>query len=628
MLLLCISIVVAENEVTEDDPIVVNTKVKIVEDAGVEALYIAARSKEAFQYLQSDWWDVLPIMRQLEDFPVLDENLLSVEADNLLNWYIDHGWRDAVVSYTSTPYVGKPLFRGPRKYTSVVADFTVHLGTDWTLTSIELSGLQKDQESIEVVQNRTFPIAWDRQVQQDIEQDLRSQLGRLGYANPEVHWQSSIQGTTEILLAGHVEWGEPYTFGDIQIIDETGQPWELIRSNWSGTVYNLDKVDRMKHRIQELPSVASVTVKVVVDEERNLVDILYEATRNRKSSLKGLGGFTTQATTWAFDGGFGWELVSQTSPSLSLRGRHTLGYRTFPKGLDFSHQGWATNNLLESTWSLYPRSGVQLLTSGNALVDLQMGFQESVFSGEVGLRWIPNSIWTIDWTQEWTQHQYDNVQTQEALFHKWFGEGALLTDVHDVDVSIEARRHRSEKSFLQLKVVPWGQINGQTYQRAHLNVETHTVMDRWLWRNRLEVGALRWEDDSVKTLHNRFFLGGGQSLRGWSYNKVHPPGYTGEFFDVNVGGDKAVLMSTEVQYTLVSDWRLLTFVDVGRVWERWDDPMPLSQLQPSTGIGVVIPTMVGDVALTEAVGFYRDSDLLISPRRFVFHCILVRELGE
>ena len=267
MLLLCISIVGAENEVTEALPIVVDTKIEIVEDSGVEALYIAARSKSAFQYIQSDWWDVLPIMRQLEDFPVLDENLLSVEADNLLNWYIDHGWRDAVVSYTSTPYVGKPLFRGPRKSTSVVADFRVHLGTDWTLTSIELSGLQNDQESISVVQKRTFPIAWDRQVQQDIEQDLRSQLGRLGYANPEVHWQSSIQGTTDILLAGHVEWGDPYTFGDIQIIDETGQPWDLIRSNWSGTVYNLDKVDRMKHRIQELPSVSSITVKVVIDEE-------------------------------------------------------------------------------------------------------------------------------------------------------------------------------------------------------------------------------------------------------------------------------------------------------------------------------------------------------------------------
>ena len=102
MLLLCISIVGAENEVTEALPIVVDTKIELVEYSGVEGLHIAERSKGSFQYLRLDWWDVLPIMRQLEDFPVLDEKTLSIEADNLLNWYIDHGWRDAVVSYTST----------------------------------------------------------------------------------------------------------------------------------------------------------------------------------------------------------------------------------------------------------------------------------------------------------------------------------------------------------------------------------------------------------------------------------------------------------------------------------------------------------------------------------------------
>ena len=628
MLLLCISIVGAENEVTEDVPSVGDTKVEIVEYSGVGGLHIAEQSKDSFQYLRLDWWDVLPIMRQLEEFPVLDQDVLSVEADNLLNWYIDHGWRDAVVSYTWTPHISKPLFRGPRKSTSVVAEFRVHLGTDWMLNSIELFGLHHDQDSISVTRKRIFPIAWDRQVQQDIELDLRSQLGRLGYANPTIYWQSSIQGDTEISLAGHVEWGDQYQFGDIQIIDEEGAPWDLLRSNWPGTIYNLDKVERMAHRIQELPSVASVNAKVVIDEEHNIVNIVYEATRNRRSSLKGLGGFTTQATTWAFDGGFGWELVSHTSPSLSLSGRHTLGYRTFPKGLDFSHKGWATNNSLESTWSLYPRSGLQILASGNGLIDLQMGFQESVLSGEVGLRWIPSTLWTLDWTQEWTRHQYDTVQTQEALFHKWFGEGALLTDVQDVDVSMEATRHRPEISFVQLKVVPWGQVNGQTYQRAHLHAEVHTVMDRWLWRNRVQMGVLRWENDSVNTLHNRFFLGGGQSLRGWSYNKVHPPGYSGQFFDVNVGGDKSLFLSTELQYTLVSGWRLLTFVDLGRVWERWDDPMPLYELQPSTGVGVIIPTMVGDVVLTEAVALYRESELLIEPNRFVFHCILVRKLGE
>jgi hypothetical protein len=628
MLFLCISIVGAEDEVTEALPIVVDTKIEIVEYSGVERLHIAERSKGSFQYLRLDWWDVLPIMRQLEDFPVLDEKTLSIEADNLLNWYIDHGWIDAVVGYTWTPYNSKPLFRGPRRTTPMVAQFTVHLGTDWTLTSIELSGLHQEEEAISVIGNRAVPISWDRQVQKDIEMELRSQLGNLGYANPLIYWQSKVKGQTEIGLEGHVEWGQRYRFGQIQILDEDGEPWDLIRIDWHGSTYDLEKIERMHHRIQELPSVASVDMDTVLDEPNGRVDVVYRATRNRKGSIEGLGGFTTQATIWAFDGGFGWRLVNHTLPSVSISGAHTLGYRAFPKAFDFSHKGWATNNSLESTWSVYPRSGLQLFAGGNWLMDLQMGFQESVLSGEVGLRWQPSPFWTIDWTQEWTGHQYSSVQTQDALFQKWFYEYGLLTYVKDVDVSMEATWHRPDISFVQLTVVPWGELNGQLYQRAHMAAEVRTSTDRWLWRNRAQGGVLRWENDSVNTLHNRFFLGGGQSLRGWSYNKVHPPKYSGQLFDVNVGGDKSIFLSTEVQYRLVSEFRLLTFFDVGRVWERWDDPMPLYEWQPSTGIGVIIPTMVGDVALTEAVALHRNSELIRSPNRFVFHCILVREMGE
>ena len=89
-----------------------------------------------------------------------------------------------------------------------------------------------------------------------------------------------------------------------------------------------------------------------------------------------------------------------------------------------------------------------------------------------------------------------------------------------------------------------------------------------------------------------------------------------------------MFVSTELQYTLVSDYRVLTFLDVGRVWAKWDDPMPWYEWYPSTGVGVIIPTMLGDVAFTGAVGIHRDAELLHNPNRLVFHSILIRELGE
>ena len=97
---------------------------------------------------------------------------------------------------------------------------------------------------------------------------------------------------------------------------------------------------------------------------------------------------------------------------------------------------------------------------------------------------------------------------------------------------------------------------------------------------------------------------------------------------MNLGGDKSLFLSSEVQYTVYPGYKLLTFVDVGSVLSEWDDPMRLSSMYASTGVGVIIPTMAGDVAFTEAVRLNRDVHFEHAPNRWVFHCILVRELGE
>ena len=73
---------------------------------------------------------------------------------------------------------------------------------------------------------------------------------------------------------------------------------------------------------------------------------------------------------------------------------------------------------------------------------------------------------------------------------------------------------------------------------------------------------------------------------------------------------------------------MLTFLDAGRVYASSEDPIELFELYSSTGFGVIIPTMFGDVAFTEAIRLTKEVDYVNQPPRFMFHCILVRELGE
>lgn len=610
------------------EPVLVSSSVDIIDQSGLEWVHIAETSKESFEYLSTDWWSTLPIQNRFETFPEYSEELLSVEGDRLLQWYIDHGWRGAVVMYEVVPYQNRVLFPGPRNKEAYTVDFKVYLGEEWTLDEVYFHGLEKGRERIYQPNLPDFPIKWNRKVQDVVDENIRLQLGRRGYANPDIYWQSKIVGDTGLGLEAHVEWGEQYTFGTVQILNDEGEAWSLVQSRLSGRRYTPDKVNLLLHRLEGLPSVAAVDLQEHVDSENKEVDLVFTATPNNTRTIEGVGGFATQATAWAFNAGAQWEIRNRRSPSVLISGRHTAGYRTFPQWFDLSHDGWAMHHQLESIWALVPKYGVNFLAKGDALWDLQMGYQEQVLQGEVGLRLIPHPYWTLDWTYGWNRHRYDPVISQQAMFDRWFGDTKLEDEALTSETSIVVRRVKPGHALLEIDAIPYGMINGANFQRLHVKSENHTYKNRWLWRNRMEFGVLRWTEDAPKTLHNRFFLGGGVSLRGWGYNKVHVPNYQGKYFDVNIGGEKAALLSTELQYTLVSEYRVLTFLDVGRVWEKWDDPMPWYEWYPSTGIGVILPTMLGDVALTGALGIHRDAELLHNHNRFFIHCVLMRELGE
>ena len=234
---------------------------------------------------------------------------------------------------------------------------------------------------------------------------------------------------------------------------------------------------------------------------------------------------------------------------------------------------------LESIWALLPKYGVNFLARGDALWDLQMGYQEEVLEGELGLRLIPHPYWTLDWTYGWSRHHYAAVSTQQAMFERWFGDGRLEDEALSTETSIIIRRLNPGKALLEVDAIPYGTINDAIFQRVHVQGEHHTYRNRWLWRNRMEVGVLRWAEQAPKTLHHRFFLGGGISLRGWSYNKVHVPNYPGKYFDVNIGGEKVIFVDRTSIYV---GFRLsnATFLDVGKCGQM-GHPMPWYEWYPS-----------------------------------------------
>lgn len=104
---------------------------------------------------------------------------------------------------------------------------------------------------------------------------------------------------------------------------------------------------------------------------------------------------------------------------------------------------------------------------------------------------------------------------------------------------------------------------------------------------RAEVGATQVDSTSELPLSQRFFTGGGQSIRGFAYNSLGPVNNEGDV----VGGRYLAVASVELERRFKGDWNkwgLAVFVDAGNAMNSWDvDP------EVAAGFGVRWETPVG-----------------------------------
>lgn len=91
----------------------------------------------------------------------------------------------------------------------------------------------------------------------------------------------------------------------------------------------------------------------------------------------------------------------------------------------------------------------------------------------------------------------------------------------------------------------------------------------------------------------RFFAGGDQSVRGFTYNSLGPVDLSGEV----IGGRNLVVASAEYAYGYLPNWRSAWFLDMGNAF---DEPTPLKM---SVGTGIHWLTPIGTVRFEVGYGF-------------------------
>ena len=110
---------------------------------------------------------------------------------------------------------------------------------------------------------------------------------------------------------------------------------------------------------------------------------------------------------------------------------------------------------------------------------------------------------------------------------------------------------------------------------------------------RAEQGVI-WGDDLESIPPSlRFFTGGDQTVRGFSYQSLSPSDQAG----LLTGGKYTTVLSLEYALPVAEKWRLATFVDTGTATNTYDEPWKIG-----TGLGARWMTPIGQVRLDLAFG--------------------------
>jgi translocation and assembly module TamA len=125
-----------------------------------------------------------------------------------------------------------------------------------------------------------------------------------------------------------------------------------------------------------------------------------------------------------------------------------------------------------------------------------------------------------------------------------------------------------------------------------------TLSSKHRFVTRADAGAVLFEQVDNLSPSLRFFAGGVDNLRGYSYESVSPRDADGQL----IGGRYMATASLEYQYNVKQNWWLATFFDYGSAWN--DSP----DWKSGVGVGIRWASPVGPIRLDFAFGLDKGNE--------------------
>ncbi|WP_176013255.1 outer membrane protein assembly factor BamA [Victivallis sp. Marseille-Q1083] len=546
---------------------------------------------------------------------LFDSGELELDKARLRDLYWNHGYLDfKVEDITVTPTADDPEY--------VDINFKIFEGEPYRVSSVELVGnqvLPTDEllALIKLKPDQVFDYALETAACEAITKEYETH----GYADVSCRAERQADFTNHtVKVIFDINEGRKYTVNKVVISGNTLTQEKVIRRELvihDGDLLDPNRVEASKSRLMGMgyfDEVKAVTANADKVGER---DVHFEVKEKDFYSFKIGAGYSD------FNSLAGMVELSNINMDITKPSNYFLG--------------GGQRMRLQAIGGL-ERSMVNLDFTEPWLFDLPLRFDFSAYVNQIlydnwqedriGGRMALTRRFFDDFTSATLGYKFERVdvkdmsrglsqELRDLQTHDWVSQVSLLLN-RDTRDSLMEPTSGYQVSFLSAAALKILASSHNFYRLEGQGSYYYSFLDKALiWHIGGKIGVIDdFDGDNTVPLYERYFLGGGDTLRGFPYREVSPV----DKDDHNVGGSSMLLLTTEISHPIWQFIRGAAFVDAGSVWSN---PYSFGIGNFNVGVGyglrIKVPYLNAPVKLDLAYPVLNNVDGLSSKLRFHFN---------
>ncbi|MFW6388453.1 MAG: outer membrane protein assembly factor BamA [Desulfohalobiaceae bacterium] len=530
---------------------------------------------------------------------VLKEELLDRDAAALEVYYTNQGFVDAQVGQPQVEYTQE----------GIQITFQVQEGPRYKVGQVDFSGdIVEDEQTLydliqldDLAQEDDY---FDRSILQEDRQNLEEFYANQGYAFAEAGIDLQKNSETNTLnVTYRLQKRQKVHIRRLQISGNHKTRDNVIRREMllaEGDQFQGRALTQSKQRLQRLGHFKNVDIESIPTQEPDLMDLKVQVEEQPT------GSFSLGAGYSSIDNVF---FTGQIQEDNFLGKGYTLGFKgsISSKSSQYQFSFWnphVRDSRLGAGFDAYSTS-----REYNAY-DLERTGARAKFAYSIG------NYTRLHWNYELEEYTIDEVdpnaswQIKDIEGENWSSSAEVRTVRNTTDRSFAPTQ--GTKNILSVEN-SGGVLGGDdNFIKTKLeNSYYKTLFWKLVFHWHFELGYLFENKDDRVPDHERFYLGGIRSVRGYEYQDISSFDEQGR----EIGGYKSFFNNLELVFPLAEDMGLLgvLFFDAGNVWGK--DTSPEFDFYKSVGAGIRWNSPMGPLRLEYG---YPLDDLKGNDGRFEF----------